>query len=47
MKKLVIVGANDFQNQLILKAKSLEYETHVFAWEDGAVGTNTKKFMMI
>lgn len=38
MNKLVIIGANDFQNQLILKAKSLGYETHVFAWEDGAVG---------
>ena len=38
MKKLVIIGANDFQNQLILKAKSLGYETHVFAWRDGAVG---------
>lgn len=37
-EKLVIIGANDFQNQLILKAKSLGYETHVFAWEDGAVG---------
>ena len=41
MKKLVIIGANDFQNQLILKAKSLGYETHVFAWEDGAVGKDT------
>lgn len=38
MKKLVIIGANDFQNQLILKAKSMGYETHVFAWADGAVG---------
>lgn len=38
MKKLVVIGANDFQNQLILKAKSLGYETHVFAWEEGAVG---------
>ncbi len=38
MKKLVVIGANDFQNQLILKAKSLGYETYVFAWEDGAVG---------
>lgn len=38
MKKLVIIGANDFQNQLILKAKSLGYETFVFAWEEGAVG---------
>mgnify|MGYP002517702100 CR=1 FL=1 len=38
MKKLVIIGANDFQNQLIIKAKSLGYETYVFAWADGAVG---------
>lgn len=44
MKKLVIIGANDFQNQLILKAKSLGYETHVFAWEDGAVGKETADF---
>jgi len=41
MKKLVIIGANDFQNQLILKAKSLGYETHVFAWADGAIGEKT------
>ena len=34
MKKIAIIGANDFQNQLILKAKSLGYETHVFAWKD-------------
>lgn len=44
MKKLVIIGANDFQNQLILKAKGLGYETHVFAWEDGAVGKNTADY---
>ena len=44
MKKLVIIGANDFQNQLILKAKSLGYETHVFAWEDGAVGKYTADY---
>ena len=44
MKKLVIIGANDFQNQLILKAKSLGYETHVFAWEDGAVGKESADF---
>lgn len=37
-KKLVIIGANDFQNQLILKANSMGFETHVFAWEEGAVG---------
>lgn len=44
MKKLVIIGANDFQNQLILEAKSLNYETHVFAWEDGAVGKETADY---
>ncbi len=44
MKKLVIIGANDFQNQLILKAKSLGYETHVFAWRDGAVGEKTADY---
>ena len=42
--RLVIIGANDFQNQLILKAKSLGYETHVFAWEDGAVGKDTADY---
>lgn len=41
MKKLVIIGANNFQLPLIKKAKSLGFETHVFAWEQGAVG---KKF---
>ncbi len=44
MKKLVIIGANDFQNQLILKAKTLGYETHVFAWQDGAVGEKTADY---
>lgn len=44
MKKLVIIGANDFQNQLILKAKSLGYETHVFAWKDGSIGEETADF---
>ena len=44
MKKLVIIGANDFQNQLILKAKELGYETHAFAWEDGAVGKDTADY---
>lgn len=44
MKKLVIIGANDFQNQLILKAKSLGYETHVFAWKDGSIGEKTADY---
>lgn len=44
MKKIVIIGANDFQNPLIQKAKDLGYETHVFAWKDGAVGEATADY---
>lgn len=33
MDRIVIIGANSFQNPLILKAKEMGYETHVFAWE--------------
>lgn len=42
--RLVIIGANDFQNQLILKAKELGYETHVFAWQDGSIGEKTADY---
>lgn len=38
MKRVVIIGANEFQNPLIEKAKSLGYETHVFAWASGDIG---------
>jgi biotin carboxylase len=38
MKKLAIIGANNFQLPLIKKAGQLRLETHVFAWEKGAVG---------
>ena len=41
MKKIVVIGANDFQNQLILKAKARGFETHVFAWACGDVGEKT------
>ncbi|MBR1884108.1 MAG: ATP-grasp domain-containing protein [Clostridia bacterium] len=44
MKKIAIIGANDFQNPLILKAKELGYETHVFAWQDGSIGEKTADF---
>lgn len=44
MKKIVIIGANDFQNPLILKAKEMGFETHVFAWKDGSVGERTADF---
>lgn len=36
MKKIAIIGANDFQKPLVIKAKELGYQTHVFAWEEGA-----------
>lgn len=38
MKKIIIIGANNFQLPLIKKAKEMKLETHVFAWEEGAVG---------
>lgn len=44
MKKIAIIGASDFQNPLILKAKSLGYETHVFAWKSGEIGEKTADY---
>lgn len=37
-KNLVIIGANEFQEPLILRAKELGYVTHVFAWQADDVG---------
>lgn len=42
--KIAIIGANEFQNKLVLKAKELGYETHVFAWEEGAVAKENSDF---
>ena len=41
MPKLAIVGASDFQNPLILKAKDMGCETYAFAWECGDIGERT------
>lgn len=41
MNKIVIIGASDLQNPLILKAKEMGYETHVFAWHDDSIGEKT------
>lgn len=38
MKKLAIIGASYLQNPLILKAKMMGIETHVFAWKSGDIG---------
>ena len=43
-KRIAIIGANEAINKLILKAKSLDFETHVFAWECGAPGELTADF---
>ena len=37
-KKLAIIGASYLQLPLIQKAREMGIETHVFAWEQGAVG---------
>lgn len=39
--RLVILGTNEYQNPLILRAKELGYETHVFGWKTGAIGEST------
>lgn len=40
-KKLAILGTNEYQNPLILRAKELGYETHVFGWPVGEIGEET------
>lgn len=44
MKKIAIIGASYLQNPLILKAKEMGVETHVFAWECGDIGEQTADF---
>ena len=36
-KNLVIIGANEFQKPLVEKAAEMDFTTHVFAWDEGAV----------
>lgn len=43
-KRIAIIGASYLQNPLILKAKELGYETHVFAWECGDIGEKTADY---
>lgn len=43
-EKIVIIGANSFQNPLIVKAKEMGYETHVFAWKTGDIGEKTADY---
>lgn len=44
MKKVVIIGANEFQNKIITECKELGYETHVFAWQCGDIGEKTADY---
>jgi len=40
-RKIAIIGATEFQNPLILKAKELGFETFVYAWKCGTIGETT------
>lgn len=44
MRKLAIIGASEFQEPLIQKAKLMGIETHVFAWADNAVGEKSADY---
>ena len=44
MKKIAILGASYLQVPLISKAIEMGIETHVFAWEEGAVGKDLADF---
>lgn len=37
----MILGTNEYQNPLIIRAKELGYETHVFGWPHGEIGEKT------
>lgn len=39
--KLVILGTNEYQNPLIVRAKELGYETHVYGVPSGQIGEQT------
>ncbi|RKM57834.1 ATP-grasp domain-containing protein [Butyrivibrio sp. CB08] len=44
MRKLAIIGASYLQNPLILEAKRMGLETHVFAWAAGDIGETTADY---
>lgn len=41
INSIAIIGAGEFQNPLILKAKEMGFRTVVFAWECGDIGEKT------
>lgn len=43
-KRLMILGTNEYQNPVILRAKELGYETHVYGLQRGEIGEQTADF---
>lgn len=43
-KKLMILGTNEYQNPIILRAKELGYETHVYGLQRGEIGEKTADY---
>lgn len=43
-EKIAIIGANEAITMLINKAKNMNYETHVFAWQCGDPGENAADY---
>lgn len=44
MKKIAIIGANEYQNKLIISAKLKGIETHVFSWDPNDVGVKSADY---
>lgn len=44
MRKIAIIGASYLQQPLIIRAKEMGLETHVFAWKSGDIGERTADF---
>ena len=40
-KRLMILGTNEYQNPVIVRAKELGYETHVYGLQRGEIGERT------
>ena len=43
-KKLMILGTNEYQNPVIIRAKELGYETHVYGLQRGEIGERTADY---
>lgn len=43
-KRLMILGTNEYQNPVIIRAKELGYETHVYGLPRGEIGERTADF---